>query len=81
MESRNKEEKEGEEVTSLEKFQDLIKDWENNHSTAGYDPTKLLENMAEILEKETHIYMASDPGNIILICQCSVLSSYLSLFY
>ena len=27
----------------------------------SYDPTKFLEKLAEILEKETHVYMASDP--------------------
>ena len=27
----------------------------------SYDPTKFLENLAELLEKETNVYMASDP--------------------
>ena len=32
------------------------------HSQQHYDPTKLLERMAEIFEKERNVYMASDPG-------------------
>ena len=47
----------------------ILQEWDNEHSANGYDPTKLLEKMAEILEKETHVYMASDPGK--------KLSSYL----
>ena len=31
------------------------------HSIARYDPTNLLGRMADILEKETNVYMASDP--------------------
>ena len=50
-------------------FTNILQEWDNEHSANGYDPTKLLEKMAEILEKETHVYMASDPGK--------KLSSYL----
>ena len=47
----------------MEKFQELIRNWEQEHSNNGYDPTPTLEKMAELLEKETHIYYASDPGD------------------
>ena len=55
-------EKEDSPVTSLAEFQDLLKEWETEHSQQHYDPTKLLERMAEILEREANVYMASDPG-------------------
>ena len=55
MESTEKED-------SLSEFQDLVREWESEHSQQHYDPTKLLERMAEILERETNVYMASDPG-------------------
>ena len=58
MESGEKEE----EQSSLAQFQDLLKEWDSEHSQQHYDPTKLLERMAEILEKETNVYVASDPG-------------------
>ena len=58
MESGEKEE----EQSSLAQFQDLLKEWDSDHSQQHYDPTKLLERMAEILERETNVYMASDPG-------------------
>ena len=58
MESGEKEE----EQSSLAQFQDLLKEWDSDHSQQHYDPTKLLERMAEILEKETNVYVASDPG-------------------
>ena len=58
MENNTNEEEE--EKNSLEKFQSLIKEWETDPNSHNYDPTHHLEQMAEILEKETHIYMASD---------------------
>ena len=42
----------------LEKPSGVIKYHPN---VLSYDPTKFLEKLAEILEKETHVYMASDP--------------------
>ena len=51
-----------EESSSLTQFQDLLREWETDHIQQHYDPTSLLEGMAEILEKETNVYMASDPG-------------------
>ena len=59
MESGEKEE----EQSSLAQFQDLLKEWDSDHTQQHYDPTKLLERLAEILEKETNVYVASDPGN------------------
>ena len=61
MESSEKEESS---VTSLVEFQELLKEWDTDHSQQHYDPTKLLERMAEILEREANVYMASDPGGV-----------------
>jgi len=49
------------EPLSLNLFQDLIKEWDTDHTQNGYDPTQILHKMADILEKETNVYMASDP--------------------
>ena len=58
MESEEKEE----EQSSLAEFQDLLKEWDSHHTQQHYNPTKVLERLAEILEKERNVYMASDPG-------------------
>ena len=52
------------EPLSLNLFQDLIKEWDTDHVQNSYDPTDILHKMADILEKETNVYMASDPGDI-----------------
>ena len=44
-------------------IQDLIKEWDTDHVQTNYDPTAILHKMADILEKETNVYMASDPGD------------------
>ena len=44
-------------------IQDLIKEWDTDHIQINYDPTAILHKMADILEKETNVYMASDPGD------------------
>eukprot|EP00092_Neocalanus_flemingeri_P098180 GFUD01125193.1.p1 GENE.GFUD01125193.1~~GFUD01125193.1.p1 ORF type:complete len:1498 (-),score=483.98 GFUD01125193.1:148-4641(-) len=49
------------EPLSLNLFQDLIKEWDTDHVQNNYDPTEILHKMADILEKETNVYMASDP--------------------
>ena len=72
MDARTQQEGEDEEETSLEKFQELIRNWEQEHSNNGYDPTPTLEKMAELLEKETHIYYASDPGALFVIWYFSI---------
>ena len=40
--------------------QELLKDWEESKSGGGvgYDATEVLHKMANLLEKETHVYMA-----------------------
>ena len=53
---------------SLSEFQDLVREWESEHSQQHYDPTNLLEKMAEILEREAGVYMASDPGTDYRLC-------------
>ena len=58
MESSEKEES----LSSLSEFQELLREWEAEHGQQNYDPTSLLERMAEILEREANVYMASDPG-------------------
>jgi len=50
-----------EEPLSLNLFQDLIKEWDTEHVQSNYDPTTILHKMADILEKETNVFMASDP--------------------
>merc|ERR1719228_1777860 len=50
-----------EEARSLNLLQDLIKEWDTDHTENNYDPTNILHRMADILEKETNVYMASDP--------------------
>jgi len=49
------------EPLSLNLFQDLIKEWDTDHVQNGYNPTDIIHKMADILEKETNVYMASDP--------------------
>ena len=38
-----------------------MREWEEQSRTATYDPTALLHQMAEILEKETNAFIAGDP--------------------
>ena len=40
-----------------------MKQWDTEHTEQNhYDPTEILSRMAELLEKETHAFMARDPG-------------------
>ena len=37
--------------TSVQNFQSLIKSWEEQRNVANFDPTDILEEMADLLEK------------------------------
>ena len=56
-------------ASSVATFQSLIKKWEEQRSTSGYDPTDFLNEMADILEKvcihklQIHVYFALFPND------------------
>lgn len=42
-------------------FADLLRAWEDQHTVTEFDPTEIFHQMCDILEKETRVYVASDP--------------------
>ncbi len=42
-------------------FSDLLRAWEEQHNSPGFNPTDIFHQMCDILEKETRVYVASDP--------------------
>ncbi len=42
-------------------FSDLLRAWEEQHNSPEFDPTNIFHQMCDILEKETRVYVASDP--------------------
>jgi len=50
-----------EEPDSLPKYQELLREWEDNANELNYDPTSTFHQLSEFLEKETNVYIAGDP--------------------
>ena len=42
-------------------LQDLLHRWEDNITENSFDPAPIFHQMCDILEKETNVYIASDP--------------------
>ncbi|CAJ0928750.1 unnamed protein product, partial [Mesorhabditis belari] len=40
---------------------EILDSWETNHRTAGFDPTPLVEKVAELLEKAMNYFLEQDP--------------------
>ncbi len=45
---------------SFHKFMAIIKRWEEDRSNSGFDPTAILEEMADLLELETSAFLGRD---------------------
>ncbi len=46
---------------SQQAFAAVLKRWEDGRSEAGFDPTEVMNDMSEVLEKENDVYLSRDP--------------------